>query len=131
MASTQNPFGNGLLAPLRRGGTSDFVSGSGEALLRDQLLQLLMTEPGALEWRPSFGAGLGRFRNQNLTNELRVQIEAAIMSAVANAIPRIRIQGTAVTQQGTTLTISIRWAAVLPGSTSTLISARSPLTVEV
>ncbi len=80
----------GLLNPLRRG-ARDFDAGSGPALLDSKTKQVLLTEPGELLWRTSFGAGLGRLRHQNNDAVLRELARVSVRDSVARWMPGTRL----------------------------------------
>jgi phage baseplate assembly protein W len=79
----------GLLAPLRRA-ARDFEASSGADLLSSKTKQLLLTEPGELPWRTSFGAGLGRLRHQNNDAVLRELARVSVRDALARWMRSVR-----------------------------------------
>ena len=66
----RSPLLTNLLTPFRRDRKRDFASGSGGALERSKVLQVLLTEgdtpqtSGELPWRTAFGSGLHLLRHQ-------------------------------------------------------------------
>jgi phage baseplate assembly protein W len=80
----------GLTAPLRRG-SRDFEAASGAGLLGAKTKQVLLTEPGELPWRTSFGAGLGRLRHQNNDAVLRELARVAVRDAMARWMRGVRL----------------------------------------
>jgi phage baseplate assembly protein W len=76
----------GLIAPLHRGPV-DFVAGSGAELFSSKLRHVLLTEPGELPWRTTFGAGLSRLRHQNNDAVLREIARASVGRALAAWMP--------------------------------------------
>lgn len=63
-------FGCGLVAPLRRAASYDFVAGEGVALIASSIRQILKTRLGELPWKPEFGVDLEPFRHHNPPAEL-------------------------------------------------------------
>lgn len=105
----------GLLRPLRRDGVSSFATGSGEALDKSRLGQLLGTRRGECAWRPEFGSRLHLLlhsRNDAVTAELA---RFYAMEAVEQWMPHIRITGARVERRAddygnlTVLAVSISY----------------------
>ena len=86
-----------LLTPFRRDRKRDFASGTGEALARSKVLQVLLTEgdtpqtSGELPWRTAFGSGLHLLRHQRndaaLAELARVRARDALKRWVPSAGP--------------------------------------------
>lgn len=82
------------ITPLRRA-ASDFVAADGSDLVEDKLVQMCMTEPGELPWRPRFGVGLRGLlhrANDATTAELarlRIQEAADVWLGDGAAVTRI------------------------------------------
>jgi Bacteriophage baseplate protein W len=111
-------LGNGLIGPFHRLTGTDFVSGSGEALVRACIRQILMTDPGELRWRPEFGAGLSRKRHRNNNLALKGEVEAAVRTGIAVFEPRADVKAVNVEAVDEQLKVSVSWAIVQPGSSS-------------
>ena len=115
-------LGNGLISPLRRLGKSDFVSGFGEDLIRSAIRQILMTNPGEIPWRPSFGAGLDRFRHRGTTLTLQSQIEILLRQSVQHHEPRAEVHKVQISVTGEQLTVEFAWSIVQNGSARNVIA---------
>jgi phage baseplate assembly protein W len=70
-----------------RRGPVDFVAGSGAELFSSKLRHVLLTEPGELPWRTTFGAGLSRLRHQNNDAVLGEIAKASVRRALAAWLP--------------------------------------------
>jgi phage baseplate assembly protein W len=79
----------GLIAPLRRG-ARDLQTASGSVLLGAKVKQVLLTDPGELPWRSSFGAGLGRLRHKNNDAVLRELARVSVRDALTRWMRGVR-----------------------------------------
>jgi phage baseplate assembly protein W len=80
----------GLIVPLRRA-ARDFETGAGSVLLGSKVRQVLLTDPGELPWRTSFGAGLGRLRHQNNDAVLRELARVSVRDALTRWMRGVRV----------------------------------------
>lgn len=87
----RNVLGYGLIAPMRRLASSDFVAAEGESLVRSAIMQVLGTRPGELPWRPDFGIDLEYYRQKNATGTLSREVAEDVSSALQTWEPRIEI----------------------------------------
>lgn len=84
-----------LLAPFRRDRKRDFASGSGAALVRSKVLQVLMTEgdtpqsPGELPWRTAFGSGVHKLRHLNNDAALAQLARVGVRDALRRWLPSV------------------------------------------
>ena len=85
----KNLLGNGIISPLRRLASSDFVAGSNEALIRSAINQILITKPGELPWRPNFGTNIETFRHKNMSDADLGMLKDDIVNAVLTYEPRV------------------------------------------
>lgn len=117
----RNTLGFGLVWPLRRLASSDFVAAEGEALIRTCISQILGTRPGELPWRPSFGVDLERFRNKGNRAGLGEAISSTIATALQEWEPRIRVSRCTAQSEAADpslpytmnkITVRIDWAVV-------------------
>lgn len=111
----------------------DFVSAEGAPLVESSIRQILGTEPGDLPWNPSFGGGLARFRNQNMTDDLAAAAQAQVHTAISRFEPRAHVKKVDVTRSETKLQLVVSWVLVEPGSrgASGVIAGPFSTTVEV
>jgi hypothetical protein len=79
------------------GFNAPFLGGSGgvlsrqvdEKLIRNDLLQLLLTSPGERVMRPTFGTGIRTFVFENITDQSINDLQSNIMDAIAANEPRV------------------------------------------
>lgn len=90
-AFKRDTLGYGLVSPLRRLASRDFVAAEGEALVRSCITQILGTKPGELPWRPDFGIDLEYYRQKNASNALGQEIAAQVVSALQDWEPRVEV----------------------------------------
>jgi len=105
------PHGRGVVAPMRRGVGSDFVTATGIALLKASVHQIITTQPGDMPHRPEFGVDLDRYRHRNLTPALSMAIASDIVMAISIYEPRVRIASVFVSKRldSSVLNIKITW----------------------
>ncbi|MDI7269208.1 MAG: hypothetical protein QME96_14555 [Myxococcota bacterium] len=89
----------GLLHPFQRDRRSDFVSGTGEALIRATVAQILGTAcaseftPGRIPWRTEMGSLLGLLRHRRNDAVLQRQREAGHAPCRASCFPPGAVRG--------------------------------------
>ena len=107
----------GLLTPFRRDRKRDFASGSGADLLASKVLQALMTRgatprsSGELPWRTAFGAGLDLLRHQRNDAALAELARVYVRDALRRWVPEVDLVEVAVTRDGATLQLRVRYRA--------------------
>ena len=116
----------GLLRPFRRDRKADFAAGSGEALIRSAVGQILGTmaasefTPGELPWRTEFGSGLHLLRHQKNDALLQELARIHVVDALKRWEPRIRLTSVQITRERdrgeNVLAIRVRYAIVARGS---------------
>lgn len=111
----KNLLGTGLIAPLRRSGGKDFISGSGEALLRSCIKQILGTRPGELPWRPTFGIDLESYRHSNLPEAMKQLLSDQIKHVLLDNESRLSDVNVQIQQEDSTVYVRVMWTV----STST------------
>ena len=95
----------GLLRPFRRDRKADFAAGSGEALIRAAVGQILGTmaasefTPGELPWRTEFGSGLHLLRHQRNDALLQEFARIHVVDALKRWEPRIRVTSVQITRE--------------------------------
>ncbi len=94
-------------------------AGGGAELLASKVRQALLTEgprrarPGELPWRTNFGAGLGLLRHRSNDAVLRELARVYVRDALKRWVPRARLVGLSVGQDGATLVLRVRVRAEL------------------
>jgi len=132
MANTvRDLLGNGLITPLRRLAGLDFVSASGELLVRSAVQQIMKTERGQMPWRPSFSGGMERFRNRSMAATALEEAEAQAMGSIGAYEPRARVLGVKAERLKTMMRVQIAWGVVPPESQESTSVLLGPFTTEV
>ena len=118
----------GLLRPFRRDRKADFAAGTGEALIRAAVGQILCTmaasefTPGELPWRTEFGSGLHLLRHQKNDALLRELARIHVVDALKRWEPRIRVTSVQITRERdrgeNVLAIRLRYAIVARGTSA-------------
>jgi len=89
---------------------------------QQRILRRLMTNPGAYLFAPDYGAGLGLYIGQNLSNALEHQIKGVITRQMflENTVVQSPPPKISLSQNGTQLTVSITYIAKSSGNVYTL-----------
>lgn len=96
--------GSGPMAPFRRDQRNDFVSGSGDALLSAEILQVLGTRAddgsmtGELPWRTDFGSLVHVLRYAAIDETMAAVLRSRIASALARWLPQVKIKKTGLSR---------------------------------
>jgi len=114
----KNLLGTGLIAPLRRSGGKDFISGSGEALLRSCIQQILGTRPGELPWRPTFGVDLESYRHSNLPEAMKQLLADQIKQVLLDNESRLSDVNVQIQQEDSTVYVRVMWSVSIATSAS-------------
>ncbi|HET6344126.1 MAG TPA: GPW/gp25 family protein [Myxococcota bacterium] len=116
----------GLLPPLQRDKKRDFASGTGEALLRSHVRQVLLTQgtshlgPGELPWRCEFGSPLHTQRHLPMDAASLALARSWVTQAFSRWLPHLRLMHVRVEQNGPVCTLDITFGP-LHGPEQTLI----------
>lgn len=98
MPGTEDFSGVGLLLPFQRDQKEDFANGSGDALYRSHVAQVLGTRAdgevvgGELEWRTDFGSRFYLLQQQRNTAALQALAEFYAQEAFDNWLPELRLR---------------------------------------
>lgn len=79
----------GILFPFERTLLGDFANGDGAELAVSKVIQVLGTQPGELDWNPSFGCNLRGLRHKNNTLMLEAMAEVKIRDAFELWLPSL------------------------------------------
>lgn len=82
---------NGIKFPFQKGGTSFPAAATDDELIRDSLLQLILTMNGERIMRPEFGTNAMSFVFENNDVVLSNLLRSEIQGAVAKFEPRIQL----------------------------------------
>jgi hypothetical protein len=95
----------GLLHPFQRDRRSDFVSGTGEALVRSAVAQILGTAcaseftPGEIPWRTEMGSLLGLLRHRRNDAVLEELARVYVADALKRWEPRVRVTSVQIARE--------------------------------
>lgn len=102
----------GIAFPFQSGNLSFPAAVSDDELIRQSIIQILLTERGERIYRPDFGAGvMARVFNNNDAG-LATLLQAEVYAAIGKWEPRAIVQQVDVTQEDTTITITINYIVV-------------------
>ena len=88
------------------GFNTPFIGGPGkvmsrqvdEKIIKNDLLQLLLTSPGERVMRPDFGTGIRQFTFENMTQASVDVLKGNILEAIATYEPRVSASDVVITQ---------------------------------
>jgi len=98
---------NGIRFPFQKGGTSFPDGATNDDLIRDSLLQLVMTMNGERIMRPTFGTNAMTFVFENNNEALSNLLRAEVQGAIAKFEPRIQMSDLVVEQRGDEVILTI------------------------
>jgi len=81
----------GVGFPIGKNPKNYVTSEHGSALLKSQIMQLLLTDRGERVMLPNFGIGIRRFLFDQLNDDVSDQIELEIVKAIESYMPTVRI----------------------------------------
>lgn len=110
----------GLAAPFQRDGRRDFVSVSGDALLRAQVHQVLTTRKGELAWDTEWGSLLHTLRHARPDAATFSLARTYTADAIGRALPFVRVRSIRPWATGETIHVDI--AVVSANDTETALT---------
>ena len=75
--------GSGLVHPFRRLAASDFVSATGESLIKSNISQIIGTRRGEIPWMPEFGLDIEKYRHSNIVSPKEQRIADEVAGAIS------------------------------------------------
>jgi phage baseplate assembly protein W len=130
-AYRRNILGYGLVQPMRRLASSDFVAAEGEALIRACIRQILGTKPGELRWNPAFGTAIEPYRHRNNTPMLSKALGDMIASALQEWEPRVKLAACSAQITGNQIDIRVGWVVTASESATDNNVIIGPISQEV
>jgi uncharacterized protein len=97
------PFG--LAVPFRIEG--GLVTARGNAKIRDNLIQIIMTAQGERVMRRDYGSGLRELAHDPNSDALRAVLQHQLLKAITQWEPRIVLRGVRVDQKDETASVTI------------------------
>jgi phage baseplate assembly protein W len=105
-------LGKGLVFPMQRIGGKDFHAAQEATLIRSCIMQILMTRPKELPWKPSFpGFHIEAVRHKNQKTRLLQQLRDNVERAILTWEPRVTSVRVTVESEDTEITVRIDWEA--------------------
>ena len=100
---------NGIKFPFQKGGTSFPAAATDADLIRDSLMQLVLTMNGERIMRPEFGTNATAFVFENNDTVLSNLLRSEIQGVVAKFEPRIQLTNIMVERRGTEIVLTISY----------------------
>jgi len=112
----------GFNPPFYGGPNSILSRQEDEQIIKNDILQLLLTVPGERVYRPTFGTLLRTSIFEPLDTGTLSSLRANVMSAMKNHEPRVRVSTLSLSQVGDTNQLNIILVATLVDKPETTIS---------
>ena len=106
--------------PFRRGPTEFPQSATDNDLIKQSLVQIVMTGRGERVMRPSVGTNVVAYLFENVGPELEGTIRREIAGAIAAFEPRVRVQAIKLTTTDTTVDVLIAYTVITTNQNQTL-----------
>lgn len=97
----------GIAFPYRKGVTSFPEQATDADLIKQSIVEILLTERGERVMRPTFGSGLTSRVFENNSEILESQLQAEVHSAIGKWEPRVLVQGVEVLREDNMVTITL------------------------
>ncbi len=104
-----------ILTPFRRDKKNDFASGTGDELLKSQVIQALMIEgdtpksSGELPWRTSLGSAIHLARHHNNDAVMAELVRVHARDALKKWLPDVTVTALEVRQEPAALFLKVRF----------------------
>ena len=103
---------SGIKFPFQKGGTSFPAASTDEMLIRESLLQLILTMTGERIMRPEFGTNVLSFVFENNDDVLGNLLRAEIQGVVARFEPRIQLLDIGVARRSSEVILTISYVVL-------------------
>lgn len=105
-------FFRGIRFPFRRGTTSFPEGATDDDLIKQSLIQIVLTQKGERVMRPDFGSKALTFVFENNNDTLAEIVRTDLAMAIAKYEPRVLLRAIGVTQKDTQIIIDIQYVVV-------------------
>jgi len=102
----------GIAFPFRKGATSSPEKTEDAELIKQSIIQILLTERGERVFRPDFGSGLLSRVFDNNDAMFESLIQAEVFSAIGKWEPRAIVQGVEVKREDSTAIVTVSFIVV-------------------
>lgn len=102
----------GIAFPYQKGTASFPDKAEDSLLIRQSIIQILLTEPGERLMRPTFGSGLMSRVFENNDPILESILQAEVFSAIGRWEPRAIVRGVDMARKDSTITITVNYVVV-------------------
>lgn len=115
----------GIAFPFQKGDTSFPKKAEDSELIRQSIIQILLTERGERLMRPTYGSSLMSRVFDNNDEILKSMLQAEVFAAIGKWEPRAIVRSVDTVQKDTTITVTVNYVVV---STQQLDSVSLALT---
>jgi phage baseplate assembly protein W len=102
----------GIAFPFDRGATSFPQQNTDAELVKQSIIQILLTEQGERLMRPTFGSGLMSKVFENNGALLESLIQAEVRTAIGKWEPRAMVQGVDIQRKDSTITVTVSFIVI-------------------
>lgn len=102
----------GISFPFRKGRKSFPEKVEGDDLIRESVLQILLTARGERVMRPDFGSGVFRLVFENTGRLMEEMIKTEVVSVLTKYEPRISVRNVSVFTEGSSVDVEIDYVVI-------------------
>ena len=106
--------------PFQKGPTQFPEAAQDAVLIKQALVQLVMTGLGERVMRPKFGTNVSSYLFENLNLDLELEVRREISSAISLYEPRVRVANISVVTKDTTIDVLIEYIVIATNENQTL-----------
>jgi len=106
--------------PFQKGKTQFPEAAQDSVLIKQALVQLIMTGLGERIMRPKFGTNVAAYLFENVNIDLELEVRREISSAIALYEPRVRVATIGVVTEDTTIDVLIEYVVIATNENQTL-----------
>ena len=110
----------GFKFPFQKGDTSFPAQAEDAELIKDSLIQILLTQKGERTMRPDFGSNVMAYIFDNNTPAMAELLRNEIQTAIGRFEPRVYVDLVQVVQLDATVEVDIRYIILSTGKEDTL-----------
>ena len=107
----------GIAFPFQIGATSFPAQATNEDLIKQSIVQIIMTSPGERYMRPKFGCGALAFVFEPNDEALELYIQDTVATAIATYEPRVAVRTVQVEREDNMVTVTVQYVILATGNT--------------
>ena len=110
----------GISFPFRRGASALPVQATDDDLIKQSIIQIIMTKRGERVMRPDFGTNIISFIFENSDPLLEELIRTEVFGAIGRYEPRVVLTNVLVARSDTTVDVTVVYVVIATGATGSV-----------